>query len=215
MANTLENLKQMFIGDKIGSYILARVDAQFAQFINTETGRAWNFVKYPLFQNIEDDVCAFLKVQDLPILSPNDTIVSQKDIQAKINEANFAGVRKVEKPRFIDFVRYVRPYKTTDDYRNPVQIDNLQGITFKVQLDYEKKTIRFGYSVCNGDNFNKKLGIQNATSMFNLDPITMPMYNGKISQEGTIQDIYNTVAFKKLSYQARKQMKDYFNYISS
>ena len=204
MANTLQNVKQMFIGDKIGNYILARVDETLAQFINTETGRAWNFAKYPLFQNVEEEVCAFLKNEDLPRLSPNDVIKSK-----------FDGVKKVEKPRYIDFIRYVRPYKTTDDYRNPVQIDNLQGITFKIQLDYKQKKIRFGYSVCNGDNFNKKLGIENATSMFNVNPIVMPMHNEQISQDGTIQDIYESDAFKELSYQARKQMKDYFNYVSN
>ena len=204
MKDTLENTKQLFIGDKIGNYILARVDASFAQFINIETGRAWNFIKYPLSQNIQGDVCAFLTHEDLPRLSPNNVVTSK-----------FEGVKKVEKPRFIEFVRYVRPYKTTDDYRNPVQIDNLQGITFKIQLDYKQKKIRFGYSVCNGDNFNKKLGIENATSMFNMNPIVMLMHNEQISQEGTIQDIYNSAAFKQLSYQARRQMKDYFNYISS
>ena len=204
MTNTLQNVKQMFIGNKIGNYILARVDETFAQFINIETGRAWNFVKYPLFQNAEDEVCVFLKHEDLPRLSPNDVITSK-----------FEGVKKVEKPRYIEFIRYVRPFKTTNDLRNPDQIDNLQGITFKIQLDYKQKRIRFGYSVCNGDNFNKKLGIQNATSMFNMNPIVMPMKNEQISQEGTILDIYNSAAFKELSYQARKQMKDYFNYISS
>ena len=52
-------------------------------------------------------------------------------------------------------VRFARP-----DARTPNS--NLYGITFVFHLDYKTRLVRVQWSVCNGDNFNKHIGVQEA-----------------------------------------------------
>ena len=52
-------------------------------------------------------------------------------------------------------VRFVRPDART---RN----NNLYGITFVFHLDYKTRLVHVQWSVCNGDNFNKQIGVQEA-----------------------------------------------------
>lgn len=94
-----------------------------------------------------------------------------------------------EKNRFVDLFRYVRPLNKN------FEIDNMKGITFRIQLDYKFKTIKFAYSVCNGDNFEKQTGRERAQFAFDLDEstVTIPMKNGTVSPNGVLRDIWEYV----------------------
>lgn len=63
----------------------------------------------------------------------------------------------------IRVIRYIRPgkkywtkYWDTDIY------SNMYGITLVFNLDFENKFVTVKWSVCNGDNFSKKIGIETA-----------------------------------------------------
>lgn len=53
-------------------------------------------------------------------------------------------------------VRYARPKQ------NEIFNDNLYGITFVYDIDYDTRTVDVCWSVCNGDNFEKKVGVEQA-----------------------------------------------------
>lgn len=68
----------------------------------------------------------------------------------------------------IQVVRFIRPYH---------KHSNLYGVTLVFTLDYEKKTIDVGISVCNGDNFDNAVGVNIAENGDNyILGLTMPDY---------------------------------------
>ena len=94
-----------------------------------------------------------------------------------------------DRKRFVDLFRYVRPL-------NPyMEIDNLKGITFRIQLDYQYRTIKFAYSVCNGDNFNKQNGRTRAQFAFDKDvsTVTIPMPDEGICEGGVLDHIWEYI----------------------
>lgn len=92
----------------------------------------------------------------------------------------------IGRPDYIDLIRYVRPW----DIKTR-QIDNMNGTTFYIRLDYKAKTIQFSYSVCSDENFSKEYGVSIATQRFLAeDYVTIPMYNGCIGEGGVLQEIY-------------------------
>ena len=80
---------------------------------------------------------------------------------------------------------FVKRYITPNDYRferdresDDKYFDhpNLYGVTILYRLDYENDTVEAQYSVCNGDNFSKEVGISRAglnpmTYVFPLDTV--------------------------------------------
>ena len=67
-----------------------------------------------------------------------------------------------QKQDVVKLFRYVRP-GAPYPYGG---IDNLRGLTFYIELDYKNRDIRFSFSRCEGDNFDKKLGKQIAFDNF-------------------------------------------------
>jgi hypothetical protein len=53
-------------------------------------------------------------------------------------------------------VRYARPKQ------KEIHNDNLYGITFVYDIDYEDRIVWASWSICNGDNFEKKVGVEQA-----------------------------------------------------
>lgn len=74
-----------------------------------------------------------------------------------MTEENKDDVAKDESTQYtpLRVVRFVRPDART---RN----NNLYGITFVFHLDYKTRLVHVQWSVCNGDNFNKQIGVQEA-----------------------------------------------------
>ena len=62
----------------------------------------------------------------------------------------------MKKPEIIEVVRYIRP----DVYDSfPLCLhDNLHGITVIFTVDYAARTVKAQWSVCNQDNFDRKVG---------------------------------------------------------
>ena len=84
-----------------------------------------------------------------------------------------------EKQPVVQIVRFER---FVDSYGN---IDNLSGVTFVYDLDYVNRQIRMGWSICDGDNFNKKIGIHFAKERLASDPIIVEMPEDGIPDQGT------------------------------
>lgn len=108
-------------------------------------------------------------------VSNGDTVhVGVSDLQKVIDiYARPAFVNnKQNMPNPIEVVRYLRPL---DEYCNGHS--NMYGVTFVFTLDYEKKLIDVGISVCNWDNFSKKEGIKFAKNgKIGVTNIPMPDY---------------------------------------
>lgn len=61
----------------------------------------------------------------------------------------------------VEVVRYIRPtdYLIIDfkDWNTYLQ-DNLYGVTLLFTIDYDTGVVETNWSVCNGDNFSRKIG---------------------------------------------------------
>lgn len=77
----------------------------------------------------------------------------------------------MEKPNKVNIIRYIRPVTM---FSAPL-VDNMYGVTLYIELDYVDRLVKFGYSVCAGDNFNKKDGIAFAKVRFDTSPETLKM----------------------------------------
>ena len=114
-------------------------------------------------------------------------------------------MQEVEKPRFVDVVRYIRP---RDHFG---EILNLFGVALVFRLDYETKTVSAGYSVCMGDNFSRVIGKDIATQRLEQSPLVFEMVNGEISKNGVVGDflMYLESLFYFNPKFSDRQMKDF------
>lgn len=93
-----------------------------------------------------------------------------------------------EKSDQVYITRYVRPKTAFGD------IDNLRGVTLIIELDYVAKTIRFQYSICDGDNFCKDIGVQLAIRRLDRrGSYEIDMKDGKVSKSGAVFDIMTSI----------------------
>lgn len=61
-----------------------------------------------------------------------------------------------EKPMVVNINRYFRPYNKVNGKKD---IISNRGVTCMITLDYNERTFTAKWSICNGDNFNKGIGI--------------------------------------------------------
>ena len=90
-------------------------------------------------------------------------------------------------PNIVTLFRYIRPYnKRLFEQTGRVEADSQQGVTFKVELDYNRRMIGVQYAICNQDigeaSFNKKSGADWANNRWQ---ILMPMWEGPSPLLGT------------------------------
>ncbi len=127
---------------------------------------------------------------------------------------------KTEKARFIRFIRYLRPIRTAPftkefcvAYRN--EVDNMRGTTFVIELDYSTKTIAFAYSVCRGDNFEKRVGKNIAKQRFEDKAYVIPMKTSLntgeqiVNENGVLCDIYQAIYMSPHCSERTKMLKEF------
>lgn len=165
-------------------------------FVDSDTGYPMSLKSFPLEPGQD---FADIKINELIDLFYTPKIVeSEKAVEPP------AEVEKpTKKPRFVEFVRYARPIKDGE-------IDSSGGVTFAFRLDYLEKTISFGYAVCNGDNFSKKVGTDFAKVDLADNYKVIPMENGEISEEGAMWDVYNKHK-DLLNHRCRRQLKNFYS----
>ena len=77
----------------------------------------------------------------------------------------------------VQVIRYVRPTfeNTWDDFSGEdyYRFSNLYGITAVFDIDYELGIVLARWSVCNGDNFSKEVGVNLAKNSSNREIITL------------------------------------------
>jgi hypothetical protein len=204
---------RFFNGTTFGKYHFAVIPGtKFGDFIDTTTKKPVVTITLT-FVNTSDEMGGFADVdldKLVAVLSEFGPIgCGCKNQQATAPIA----LPAKEKPRFIEVVRYCRPLYM--DIRHDLygNIISNQGVTFYFVLDYQEKEVRFGYSVCNGDNFEKRMGRDLAKDMYN-NPETQkkfPMIDGKVGNHGLIYDLLSTNRHL-LDPECRRQMKNYFNW---
>ena len=149
--------------------------------------------------------------------------VTTGETRDSLTEASEKVVRdfKAEKPRFIRFVRYLRPIRTAPftkefsvAYRN--EVDNMRGTTFVIQLDYLSRTISFAYSVCRGDNFEKNVGKNIAMQRFVQQPYIISMKRNlaalgeyTVNENGVLCDIYDAIYSSPHCSERTKMLKEF------
>lgn len=95
---------------------------------------------------------------------------------------------KADKPSTVELVRYIRPHTVYG------AVDNMRGVTLVIQLDYTQKDILFQYSICDGDNFDKSVGVDLAYKrLLSIGAYSLPMIDGKVSNNGVVHDIVTTI----------------------
>jgi len=63
----------------------------------------------------------------------------------------------------IDVIRFLRPQTNTYAQNFGTSPSNLGGVTLVFRMDYDKRIVYMHFSICaTTENFNKKLGMQNA-----------------------------------------------------
>ena len=100
--------------------------------------------------------------------------------------------RNVQKPDKVYVTRFVRPIRKGKGINNYF-IDNLRGVTIFAELDYAEGIIRFNYSTCDGENFDKEYGAQLAKAKFKAGcpNYVISMKNNVISEYGLVADIWD------------------------
>jgi len=99
----------------------------------------------------------------------------------------------MNKANKIQVVRYLRDTSTIND--------NLHAITFVFDLDYGTRTVTAKWAICNGDNFNKKSGINIASER--KDSFSFPMEDVKDSQ-GLVNALWDNIHSRKFIYETMK-----------
>ena len=120
----------------------------------------------------------------------------------KSNSLEYKTNNKVEKPPVVQIVRFAR-------FWNQDQVvDNLSGVTFVFDIDYENDQIRAGWSVCDGDNFNKKVGIHFAKERLISDPIIVELVDKTIPDCGTMEYVIEKISENDLliGHKSAKQL---------
>lgn len=156
--------KKIKLGSRIGDFIFSRAYGSFGVFINATTG---DHYKHPskgvVFYQLDNNGFANI---------PEDAMaVTAQPVQAK----------KADK---IEFFRYARPM--VYNKKGELIVDNLQGVTFKISLDYANAKIKVGVAVCNGDNFDKEMARYYAARHFNKNPVEVNMPQGGVPAEGVV-----------------------------
>lgn len=95
------------------------------------------------------------------------------------------------KPDVVKFVRYIRP-RDVDGV-----IYNMYGVTILFTLDYKLENIKFQYSICRGDNFNKKKGVEIAETRA---VYVIPMPTGGIAEKGVTDYVLGKLARGEIKY---------------
>jgi hypothetical protein len=125
-----------------------------------------------------------------------------------------------EKARFIRFVRYLRPRVVAPFDHNwrggfHMEIDNMRGTTFIIELDYTKKSIAFAYSVCRGDNFEKRVGKNIAKQRFMKNAYEIPMKTSlntgeyTVNENGVLCDIFDAIFNSPACSERTKMLKEF------
>ena len=112
----------------------------------------------------------------------------------------------MEKPLVVKVNRFTRFYQPFGD------IDPRSGVSYSFEIDYGKREIRFGYSVCNGDNFVKKVGTQFATKRLHDDPIVVPLPDDGIPECGLV---YYVIQQCRKMFGDSKQIRKFFREVRS
>lgn len=128
--------------------------------------------------------------------------VNRETLVEKINNVN---TPKKKNP--IHVVRYIRPQ---DEY---CISSNLYGVTLIFTLDYEKRLIDVGISVCNGDNFDRKVGVKLASGgEIGVKNALMPsdIYTGE-SKDGLVDWFIQRFPEEYISYRNDKNINTKIN----
>lgn len=174
------------LGTVIGNFMLVQVGSGRGMLINIPTG------------NRLDDVTVDLTHQgglftgmygttygELLRVYGGYNIGNEINVLAITNAGTIPRQVETEKPDVVNFVRYIRPR----DYDGV--IDNMYGVTILFTLDYKLNNIKFQYSICRGDNFNKKKGVEIAETRA-VYVIAMP--NGGIAEKGVTDYVMGKLA---------------------
>lgn len=94
-----------------------------------------------------------------------------------------------QKQNIIKFHRYVRPLNP-----DTAGIDSKKGLTFEFVLDYNCRIINFQFSICDGDNFEKKYGrmmVDRRVASYGYYQLPMP--EDGIHEDGCVEMVMNIV----------------------
>lgn len=86
-----------------------------------------------------------------------------------------------EEKKEVKVVRYIRPRPF--EWSKYGLYDNLYGITLVFTLNYETQMVFAQWSICNGDNFEKKIGVELAeqSSVWANFPISLIEEKGSLT----------------------------------
>lgn len=158
----------MRVGEVINGLMLCQVEPGVGKLIEVKTGNRYHEKKFELIYDIDDT-----RAYGYPF--------------SKHEYENYIGILSSDtkaKKDVISFCRYIRSI----DFDGVV--DNMSGVTLLINLDYVNRIISFKYSICNGDNFDKKVGIAIANSK-KLHSIKMPETG--IPESGTVDFIMDSL----------------------
>lgn len=189
---------RFYIGTTFGEFKFIQISPSYGMFVNPTTGTVGSYQQFP-FESGTD--FADIRVDDLLELLYTKP-------KGKIK---FTPVSKTIAPkdRFVRVRRYYRPTVKDPHAANFGDIDPHRGLTFVFELDYYEYTVKFGYSVCKGDNFRKSMGLALAERDFEENPKLFVMKDSRISEEGVGHDLYYSKAFKLLDIEARRQFRNW------
>lgn len=150
---TVKDIQFMFVrtetGDEFATAFIIKDGTIHPTCIGTEIVRSDNKEFADVGENYTELYSALSS--ELPVLQKKQPTVAPKK----------------DKPDNVQIVRYVRPV----GFEN----SNMFGVTLVFDLDYKARRVHVGMSICNGDNFEKEVGVGLALMGYNgIYNIPMP-----------------------------------------
>lgn len=179
------------VGTVVGNHMLVQISSGKGMLIHLPTGNRVADGTINLYQE-NDGLRYGCYYGDLVKLIPEYPIGTELNVIAITNAGTIPQQPEIKKkPDVVNIVRYIRPLNDAG------QIDNLYGVTLLIALDYKNREIEFKYSICRGDNFDKKMGIAIAKERRESYVIAMP--DGGISESGVVDEIVNAINFNEFN----------------
>lgn len=171
-------------------YVLACTKFSEGLLISTESGNRWDDKPFKLeyvtergWGLHEASLAEYTKPYEKGLGATTFTPVVL--IQNIPTLTEFVETTQYKKPPKINFFRYVRPLDWIG------QIEPRGGMALAFEIDYIKRIISVGVSICNDENFNRKIGrtissvrLKNTDSSYHFE---FP-FLGAIGNEGTVNE---------------------------
>lgn len=143
------------VGQQVSDWVLISILPERGTFINLKNFNRYDDEFVRLHMDNKHGVYADVNIDQYNV----PPVYFKTEYEHKLHDtSSVSGIR---------LFRHLRPFGNPND----------SGVTFAVDLDYDKNEIRYHWSICNKDNFEKKIGRHIASDRLGDSPKVIRVTN--------------------------------------